>query len=74
MKENKMPQFKSIDTILGTNYTVGDSLAKGKVSDITLDENWGEHLVVTVWVRRSPEASEISAVIIPYHAVELLIK
>jgi hypothetical protein len=72
--ENKMPQFKSIDTILGTNYTVGDSLAKGEVSDITLEEGWKNYLVVTVWVRRSPEASEVSAVIIPYHTVELLVK
>lgn len=71
-----MPEFKSVSTILDTTYTVGDVIGKGTISDITVEEKWGGHLVVTVWARPTTliSASETTAVIIPYHAVEVLVK
>jgi hypothetical protein len=68
-----MPQYKSVVTLSGTSYVVGRLLTETKIiSDITTNENWGDHLVVTVWT--STDDHEVRTVIIPYHAVELLVK
>lgn len=71
-----MTSYRSVSTILDTTYTVGDVIGKGTISDITIEECWGDNLAVTVWARPTTplNASEITAVIIPYHAVEVLVK
>jgi hypothetical protein len=71
-----MSSYRSVSTLLNTTYTVGDVIGKGTISDITIDECWGDNLAITVWARPTTplSASETTAIIIPYHAVELMVK
>jgi hypothetical protein len=68
--------YRSVSTLLNTTYIVGDVIGKGTISDITVEEYWGNNLAVTVWARPTTplNASKTTAIIIPYHAVELLVK
>lgn len=66
--------YKSVRTLSETSYTIGESLLGDRViSDVTLDyEN--EPLEVEVWAKKEDGDNERVFVVIPYHAVELLVK
>jgi hypothetical protein len=66
---------KSVRTLSGTNYRVGEKLGNPakEVSDITIDYEDTPH-EVEVWVLDNENEGEKIFVIIPYHAVELLVK
>jgi hypothetical protein len=65
---------KSVRTLLGTNYRVGEKLGNPVkiVSDIVIDYEETPH-EVEVWVGEDG-SKEALFVIIPFHAVELLVK
>lgn len=70
-----MEHFKTVHTLVGTSYRLGEKLGipTTEVSDITID--YGETpLVVTIWTKLDENHDEVWHVIIPYHAVELLVK
>jgi hypothetical protein len=68
-----MRSFKSVTTLLGTGYKLGDELLSVGtiVTDITIDYE-DDPLVIRIWV--SAEGKDESlAIEIPYHAVELVV-
>lgn len=67
--------IKSVRTLAGTSYRVGEKLGNPvtEVSDITLDYEDSPH-EVEVWIKDEENDSEKLFVIIPYHAVELMVK
>jgi hypothetical protein len=66
---------KSVHTLGGTDYHVGEKLGNPvvEVSDITIDYNDLPN-EVEVWVLDNENEGKKRFVIIPYHAVELLVK
>lgn len=69
-----MEHFKTVTTLLDTSYTLGEKLThKQVVTDISISYN-DEPLTVDVWTTPEDSEDEKLTVVIPYHAVELLVK
>lgn len=70
-----MEHFKSVCTLSNTTYRVGEKLGipTTEVSDISI--GWDdEQLLVAVWTKEDEYHDEVLHILIPYHAVELLVK
>ena len=68
-----MKHYTRVITLEGTSYTLGELISTdNRVTDIVLDTIGGELLSVMIWT--TTDNTEKIAVVIPYHAVELLVR
>jgi hypothetical protein len=68
-----MEHYKSVRTLVGTSYALGEELAKKSiVTDITI--HYDEPPMIAVWTTPKGSEDERLTIVIPYHAVELLVK